>query len=417
MNQPDSEKFIFERHPTMGEAAGRRVREHTIAVPHHPTAHETPLMQGAEIGQRTSVFLMLVFLGMIVAPGGIALLMQMRPGSGLSKLLEGNATTQDKEAISSDLLEKSAPNTWLKRTWGSMYARASGDGMGNVWIGNDNYLFYRDDIDSCIGSAIASSEGSPAIAGIVDYNEQLKGRGIHLILLPVPAKPAILPWEILSTYDRKRGPAHNPGYRGWIKSLGDRGVDVVDMTDSFWQLAVDGESPYLRQDSHWTPHAWAMSAQRLAERAAPYLGTSRRLGLTSRSWTVLSKGDLVELMGTGADNKEWPPEVLKLTQVLENGSAVIAHDEAQVLLLGDSFSANFNGADLTGGGSSGLAEQIMLRLGMGVQVIAGSGRSFPGGREILSQRPEALRQKKVVIWEFTARVIPGGKVPLPDSRK
>ena len=45
----------------------------------------------------------------------------------------------------------------------------------------------------------------------------------------------------------------------------------------------------------------------------------------------------------------------------------------------------------------------MLRLGLGVQVIAINGGGATAVRETLAQKPAALRHKKVVVWACSAR--------------
>jgi len=45
----------------------------------------------------------------------------------------------------------------------------------------------------------------------------------------------------------------------------------------------------------------------------------------------------------------------------------------------------------------------MLRLGVGVQVIAINGGAATAVRESLAQKPDALSRKKVVVWTCSAR--------------
>jgi hypothetical protein len=74
-------------------------------------------------------------------------------------------------------------------------------------------------------------------------------------------------------------------------------------------------------------------------------------------------------------------------------------DAAPVLLLGDSYTTTYqvHGA--------GLAEQLMLRLGRGVQMIAAPGSIPSSVLHQLKSRPEALARKKLVIWTFVDRML------------
>jgi hypothetical protein len=135
----------------------------------------------------------------------------------------------------------------------------------------------------------------------------------------------------------------------------------------------------------------------LADSVAPYLGTYPRQVYSTRTITIQTQGDLVSLLGLQGDFKHWPPMVIDETQVLQNGQPANAADEAKVLVIGDSYAVIGSVPDRSSQGSAGLAHQLMLRLGTGVQLIAGSGPDFAGARQALSLNPQALQQKKVVI--------------------
>jgi hypothetical protein len=310
-------------------------------------------------------------------------------------------------------LHHSVTDQWLTRTWGLHYSLATGDQMGHILIGHDGYLFYGLDFAACTGPAISSDPSSEVNACIYDYNSQLERRGIHLILLPVPAKAAMMPSKLLPDYPVDAGPALNAGYRKWIGALRAHGVDVVDLTDDFWAMARRGQSPFQPPDSHWMPEAWALAAQRLAEHARPFLGDYPRIEYTTRSLTVFQEGDLVTLMGLTGGDRRWPPTEMHLTQVLRNGARAAAGSDARLLMLGDSYSFNYSNPDLETG-SSGLSHQLMLRLGAEVQLITRVAPALIESRIMLSERPGALRSKRIVIWEFTSRELPTKIVALPD---
>ena len=404
---------MTDRHPTLGDAADRRVPERDLSV-HHPTDQILPLMRDAVIGRKTAIGLVIAFLVMIVVPGSVAVTLQLKSGSVLRRNWQAGHGPVWNENVSAAFLENTELNKFLRRTWGSSYSKLSGNGVGNVLIGKDGYLFYLLDFDICTGGPMLKSPDQ-FVANIVDYDQALKARGIHLILLPVPAKTAILPFELCPTYPKKSGPALNPDYRRWIATLGRRGVDVVDTTDEYWAMSVAGHSPYLTQDSHWTPDGMEVAAMHVAERARPYLGTYDPIPYTAKPVKFSTQGDLVGLLGLAGDFKHWPPMSIDEMEIFNGDKPATAADDAKVLIIGDSYTAQYSFAGPVEPGYAGIPHHLMLHLGTGVQFLAGSGAAYPGARQALALHPEMLRQKKVVIWEFTSRELPQVSVPLPTN--
>jgi hypothetical protein len=416
MEQPGIEKFEVDRRPTIGDAAERRVPEPGTSV-YHASPQVLPLMRDARIGRGTAVALTIAFLFMIVGPGAWALFVQLQPGSTLRQNFANISSPAVSNAVSDALLNESAPSRWLRSNWESTYSSWSGDPVGNVLIGRDGFLFYLPDFNVCTGAPILARRQPDYVSNIVAYDQAMRSRGIHLVVMPIPAKTAILASKLCPAYPQSAGPALNSDYRRWIETLRSRGVDILDLTDDFWKMAINGNTPFLPQDSHWTPEATAVAAGRLAESVPPFLGTYPRQLFTTRTITIQTQGDLVGLLGLNGDFKHWPPMVIQERQVLQNGQPANAGDEAKVLVIGDSYAMIGSLPEGSSQGSAGLSHQLMLRLGAGVQLIAGSGLAFPGARQALARNPQALTQKKVVIWEFTSRLLPTDVVPLPPDLK
>src|SRR5436190_18042487 len=66
------------------------------------------------------------------------------------------------------------------------------------------------------------------IPAIVDFQEQLKTRGIHLLVVPVPPKAAIYPEKILSRFDVRTDDSA-PLLHRFYEALGAAGVEVLDL--------------------------------------------------------------------------------------------------------------------------------------------------------------------------------------------
>jgi len=74
-----------------------------------------------------------------------------------------------------------------------------------------------------------------------------------------------------------------------------------------------------------------------------------------------------------------------------------------VVLLGDSFTNIYSVAGLGWGDHAGLAEQLALRLGRRIDVIALNDGGVNTSRASLCRRPRPLEGKRLVIWQFAAR--------------
>ena len=218
-----------------------------------------------------------------------------------------------------------------------------------------------------------------------------------MVVMPITCKTAIVPWKPSPAYQQSAGPAMNPDYRKWIAKLQSNGVDVLDMTDEFWNLSIHGDIPYQPQDSHWTPRgSLELAATRLADHVSPWLGSYK----CAASFICHPHRDDSDTRRSGrfaaglaGDTRHWPPMSLRETQVLIGGKPAEVSDDAKVLLIGDSYTEMGTVKERWSLGAAGLPDQLMLRLGTDVQFIAGSGAVF-GAREALLKRPERWQTRK-----------------------
>ena len=146
-----------------------------------------------------------------------------------------------------------------------------------------------------------------------------------------------------------------------------------------------------------------MAADRLAAHLKPHLPEPVQTLFTTRKQRVTNFGDLLRILEIQPSSGLFSPQTVEIDQVLENGELARGDDSSPVLLLGDSFTNIYHRKEMEWGDGAGLGEQLALRLGAGVQVIAINGGGATAVRETLAQKPTALSHKKVVVWACSAR--------------
>ncbi len=309
-----------------------------------------------------------------------------------------------------------------------------GQGNGKIVVGRHGFLFYHLEVEMAAGPGFLRppsvpirgfedkprrANSSDPISAIVDFERQLRALGIHLVFVPIPAKPFIVPEEVWPGYPAAAGPAWNRDREPFKAKLAEAGVDVVDMTDELWRAkGRTGEGPYLKLDTHWTPHGLALAADRLAAHVRPYLDHSVKHAFTTREQQVTNFGDLLRVLELEPSSGLFKPETVAIVQVLDGDTLVRGDDLSPVLLLGDSFANIYRRKEMEWGEGAGLGEQLMLRLGIGVEVIAINGGGATAVREALAQKRGGLSHKNVVVWACSARdlfdqSVAWERVPIP----
>jgi alginate O-acetyltransferase complex protein AlgJ len=113
-----------------------------------------------------------------------------------------------------------------------------------------------------------------------------------------------------------------------------------------------------------------------------------------------------------------PQSVLVHQVQNEDGDAWESDPNADVLLLGDSFTNIFSLEGMGWGSSSGLAPHLALSLNRPIDVIAQNDSGAFATRQALSRELQAgqdrLAGKRVVIWEFASRELSVGDWKLLD---
>jgi alginate O-acetyltransferase complex protein AlgJ len=400
----------------------------------------TAVRHSAMIGHKTALCLIVLFAVLIVIPPIHQFCVELkRTGRWrFLVLFQETPTHASLKRFEETLASESDLAARARKLYQAWLLRWLGQGNDKIVVGRDGFLFFRTEVEMAAGpgflqrrvirqrgtqDASKRESRSSALDIIVDFDRQLRARGIHLVFVPLPVKPSIYPEEVWPGYPTSAGPACNRDRAAFKARLTDGGVDVLDVTDDLWQAKARAAGKlFLKLDTHWTPQGLSVVADRLAAHVKPHLPGPAQLALTTRSQTVTNFGDLLRMLEVRAGSAVFSPQTVEIVQVLDSDKLAEGDDSAPVLLLGDSFANIYHRKELEWGEGAGLGEQLMLRLGVGVQVIAINGGAATAVREALAQKPGALSRKKVVVWtcsvrDFFDEAVAWEPVPLPGEQR
>lgn len=329
---------------------------------------------------------------------------------------------QDLKAVEKTLENDSVVSQWLLPRMQSVLTGDLRAGNEQVYLGLDGWLFYRPDVDYVTGPRFFDPARSKRrahtlavhpdpIKAIVDLRNQLAQRGIELIIMPAPAKPSV-DGEMLGA--RVSGILENESFTDFKARLKNEGVPLFDPEP----LLVQDKPLYLRADTHWRPETMELVAEALAREinlpAPPHPMT---LQVTEKKITGL--GDLARMLKLSPAQTSQYREEVAIHQITTGNGMWRASKDADVLLLGDSFSNIFSLDGLGWGESAGFAEHLSRALhGRPIDCILRNSDGAYATREILAhdlaRGRDRLAGKKLVVWEFATRELALGDWKLLD---
>jgi alginate O-acetyltransferase complex protein AlgJ len=309
-------------------------------------------------------------------------------------------------------------------------------GVGNerVYRGRDGWLFYRPDVEYITGRPFldqaqlrrrvaaapewtAPPQPDPREA-IAQFRRDLEARGITLIVMPTPLKPGVHPEMLAPRYADATGTLQNPSYRAFVDDLRRDGVLVFDASQAL-AIARRSSPQYLMTDTHWRPE----TMEEVAELLGGFIAAHVRLPATADPGYRLERtevgntGDVVRMLDLPAGDPLFPSEAVWLRRVLQpDGSPWRPSRDADVFVLGDSFSNIYALESMSWGTSAGFAEQVSYTLRRPVDRLVQNDEGAFATRAMLLRDPDRLNGKRVVIYQFAARELAFGDwkvMPLP----
>jgi hypothetical protein len=299
-----------------------------------------------------------------------------------------------------------------------------GAGNERVYPGRDGWLFYRPDVEYVTGRGfleereferrvLAASEWTtlpqpdPVLA-IVHFKRELEARNIALVVMPTPVKPVIHPEGLAGG---SQGTVRNASFARFTAALDQAGVAVFDPAE---ELSRGTGDQYLRTDTHWRPEAMEAVAARLArfiEARWPAVRAFRPAVSEYRvqQVEVRQTGDIVPMLDLPDGQRLYPPESVWLRRVVnEDGSGWRSSRDADVLVLGDSFSNMYSLESMGWGTSAGFVEQLSYSLRRPIDRILQNDDGAFATRAILAADAGRLKNTRVVVYQFAERELAFG---------
>lgn len=359
---------------------------------------------------------------------------QEKEGSIISVIKRKNILTLEKlDLLETYLEEGSFLRSIFLPPLQSFLLNTLGQGNEKVVVGREGWLFFRPSVDSLIGRPLLDTdhlqmrfEGHELwekpvqpdpLKAIVDFHNQLKGRGIELILVPIPVKPSIHGEKLSGNSFLK--PPVNQDWEKFLRQLKKSNIAVFDSRPLLLQYAQEHGAAFLKTDTHWLPGAMDVVAKQLAEKLKADLPTSESpLLFNLQQHAIEAEGDVAKMLTLPKKHKSSLQSVT-VDQVVNKESELWQPDtESDILLLGDSFTNIYSTVGLGWGRSGGFAERLSYHLQRPIDLLSRNDSGAFVTREMLglelARGRDRLQGKKVVIWEFAERELTHGDWKLID---
>ncbi len=382
------------------------------------------------IDRGAPIFLAATFLALVVTPGVIQAVFEIRHGERPRALdvFFRPPTAWNLHAYERSLEESSLVIQELRPGMQYLQWRFLADAGEKAVVGRDGWLFYRPSVRYLVESQADDPEGDFAdpLPAIQSFRDELGARQIRLLVVPVPNKESIYP-ERLARRAEGAGVVVCERTRRLLDRLEQSGIEYVDLFEVYRRIRQqesrsDPERLYLAQDSHWSPKGVRAAAAAVAQRALEE-GTIHQGDRTyaERLVRVRRQGDLVQMLRVPQIGRALDPEIVICSQVIEADNGRPYHDatDSEILILGDSFLRIYEQDEP---GSARFLAHLARELGRPLTSIVNDGGASTLVRQALARRPALLKNKKLVIWEFAEREIRFGIegwkiVPLVRSAK
>ena len=347
---------------------------------------------------------------------------------------------------------------------------AAGDCIGagcarDTAVASDRWLFYRQDVEFLVQPSpldVRSAKLDNPIKAIEKFRDQLKAKGVELLVVVTPGKPSIYPERLTGrASDGVAGNAAGLQSHGKkiLDSLTRAGFNTVDLYTPLLAAKKDDSTLgplYLNDDTHWTPRGAELAAAEIAA-AVKRLDSDGKINLTelrqkhadgSYPMSFVAKDSVADRMGDVGEmsglNKFGVFKTQRVTghvvmqQNINSLADSICIDSAykeckndsntlclwtsltacgfkydttvtpfkddfrnsKILILGDSFSRIYQTDSPV---NAGWIAHFAKNMNRPVASIVSDGGASTLVREKLARKAGVLKGKKLLIWEFVER--------------
>ena len=270
--------------------------------------------------------------------------------------------------------------------------------------GEGRWLFYRQDVEFLVQPSpldVRSAKLDNPIQAILKFRDQLKAKGVELLVVITPGKPSIYP-ERLTGIDGMKLAGHG---KAILDSLTKLGLNTVDLYTPLLSAKSDDAklgALYLDDDTHWTPRGAELAAGEIAKKVNAMVDAGQvNIGEPSMDYVVSDSladrmGDIGEMSGLNKFN------VFKAQQVTGHVVSPFKDDfrKSKILILGDSFSRIYQTDSPV---NAGWIAHFAKNISRPVASIVSDGGASTLVREKLARKAGVLKGKKLLIWEFVER--------------
>ncbi|MBU1566807.1 MAG: hypothetical protein KJ630_14440 [Proteobacteria bacterium] len=309
-----------------------------------------------------------------------------------------------------------------------VFLRFFGKGNEKAIPGRDGWLHFAPALDYLTGPPFLRPEQlriraeahklwekpiqSDPLSAIIDFKNQLAVRGISLLVVPVPVKAAIQPDKISAR--RVSRPLANHSWQPFVRALRENGVQLFDVRPVLTAYAEKHRDAYLPTDTHWLPGAMQAVAGELAQHITrEFPKISGAAGLKAQAQEVFGLGDIARMLTLPEKAQLFAGKEVQVRQILTVQNEFWQPDKnAEILLLGDSFTNIYSTEGLGWGVGAGLAEQLSHFLQAPLDLLARNDSGAYVTREMLAgdlaRGRDRLAGKRLVIWQFAERELAFG---------
>jgi hypothetical protein len=303
----------------------------------------------------------------------------------------------------------------------SGFIQALGQGTRDVFVSRETpWLFDGRELDALTSTGALkpeitdpSGKTSQAADEVIAFAQQLKERGIPLLLIPLPMKVSLYPEYITGTDPEfSEAPLYHPCQPELYERFAKAGIDVQDVTDAFLQLKERKKPLFLKQDTHWTPDAMQELARAIAahvKKKYPGVAAPDRLILDAKAPDAQDYGDLAQRLHQAAPGAAYTPQstVLLTFPTLENDPhsniVLLGGDDARVF---DDPTLGFVPSEQPPAQTlrASFAQHLAVYLGKPLDVYTARADATQAPRQAFAQRLDNdVRAKQLVIWLLPAR--------------